>query len=72
MIKKCKDCHREVEIEPNIKLVICGCGGLVYDRDEDSSKTIANLSRTKAIIKDNKKSIDNPIVLKKTTGGAYK
>lgn len=31
---KCRDCAREFIIEPDIKLCICKCGGLVYDADE--------------------------------------
>jgi len=38
MKAKCKDCFREHDIEADVKLVICGCGGLVFDRD-DSQQT---------------------------------
>ena len=58
IIKKCRDCFREHQIDDDIKLYICGCGGLVFDRDEDSSKNMGNSIRNKATIKDNKKSIE--------------
>jgi hypothetical protein len=31
---KCKDCYKEHTFENDTVLVICNCGGLVYDKEE--------------------------------------
>ena len=31
---KCPDCHRDYEVEEDIKLIICKCGACAFDREE--------------------------------------
>jgi hypothetical protein len=43
---KCPDCFRECEIEEDVRLYICGCGGCAFDREEYNSQQVTGVSIT--------------------------